>query len=215
MSIINNFNKIKQEIKDKNPSQIVEIIAVSKTFQLNKIQPLIDHGHIHYGENKVQEAEKKWLEIKKINKNLKLHMIGSLQTNKAKKAVEIFDCIHSLDSEKLAKELHKRQKEKNKNLEYFIQINLGSEYQKGGIQIHDIKSFRDYCINDLNLTVLGLMAIPPNDNQPNKYFKQISELNINLGLKKLSIGMSQDYLEAVDYGASYVRVGSAIFGKRN
>ena len=142
-------------------------------------------------------------------------MIGSLQTNKAKKAVEIFDCIHSLDSEKLAKELHKRQKEKNKNLEYFIQINLGSEYQKGGIQIHDIKSFRDYCINDLNLTVLGLMAIPPNDNQPNKYFKQISELNINLGLKKLSIGMSQDYLEAVDYGASYVRVGSAIFGKRN
>ena len=215
MSIINNFNKIKQEIKDKNPSQIVEIIAVSKTFQLNKIQPLIDHGHIHYGENKVQEAEKKWLEIKKINKNLKLHMIGSLQTNKAKKAVEIFDCIHSLDSEKLAKELHKRQKEKNKNLEYFIQINLGSEYQKGGIQIHDIKSFRDYCINDLNLTVLGLMAIPPNDNQPNKYFKQISELNVNLGLKKLSIGMSQDYLEAVDYGASYVRVGSAIFGKRN
>ena len=215
MSIINNFNKIKQEIKDKNPSQIVEIIAVSKTFQLNKIQPLIDHGHIHYGENKVQEAEKKWLEIKKINKNLKLHMIGSLQTNKAKKAVEIFDCIHSLDSEKLAKELHKRQKEKNKNLEYFIQINLGSEYQQGGIQIHDIKSFRDYCINDLNLTVLGLMAIPPNDNQPNKYFKQISELNINLGLKKLSIGMSQDYLEAVDYGASYVRVGSAIFGKRN
>ena len=215
MSIINNFNKIKQEIKDKNPSQTVEIIAVSKTFQLNKIQPLIDHGHIHYGENKVQEAEKKWLEIKKINKNLKLHMIGSLQTNKAKKAVEIFDCIHSLDSEKLAKELHKRQKEKNKNLEYFIQINLGSEYQKGGIQIHDIKSFRDYCINDLNLTVLGLMAIPPNDNQPNKYFKQISELNINLGLKKLSIGMSQDYLEAVDYGASYVRVGSAIFGKRN
>ena len=208
MSIINNFNKIKQEIKDKNPSQTVEIIAVSKTFQLNKIQPLIDHGHIHYGENKVQEAEKKWLEIK-------LHMIGSLQTNKAKKAVEIFDCIHSLDSEKLAKELHKRQKEKNKNLEYFIQINLGSEYQKGGIQIHDIKSFRDYCINDLNLTVLGLMAIPPNDNQPNKYFKQISELNINLGLKKLSIGMSQDYLEAVDYGASYVRVGSAIFGKRN
>ena len=215
MSIINNFNKIKQEIKDKNPSQTVEIIAVSKTFQLNKIQPLIDHGHIHYGENKVQEAEKKWLEIKKINKNLKLHMIGSLQTNKAKKAVEIFDCIHSLDSEKLAKELHKRQKEKNKNLEYFIQINLGSEYQKGGIQTHDIKSFRDYCINDLNLTVLGLMAIPPNDNQPNKYFKQISELNINLGLKKLSIGMSQDYLEAVDYGASYVRVGSAIFGKRN
>ena len=177
MNIITSFEKIKQEVKNKSAENKTEIIAVSKTFSFEHIKPLIDYGHRHFGENKVQEAEKKWHEIKKLNKDLKLHMIGRLQSNKAKKAVDLFDFIHSLDSEKLAKELSKRQKEKGKDLGYFIQINLGSEEQKGGIEINDLKSFQNYCIKELNLSVLGLMAIPPNDNHPERYFQQISELN--------------------------------------
>ena len=215
MSIINSFNKIKQEIKDNDPTLQTEIIAVSKTFSLEHIKPLIDYGHLHYGENKVQEAEKKWIALKKNISNLKLHMIGQLQSNKAKKAVEIFDFIHSLDSEKLAKELCKRQKEKEKNLKYFIQINLGSEEQKGGIQINELKNFYNFCNKELKLSVIGLMAIPPNDGNPEKYFQKISDLKNEIGLKKLSIGMSNDYKLAVKYGASHVRIGSAIFGKRN
>ena len=215
MSIINSFNKIKQEIKDNDPTLQTEIIAVSKTFSLEHIKPLIDYGHLHYGENKVQEAEKKWIALKKNISNLKLHMIGQLQSNKAKKAVEIFDFIHSLDSEKLAKELCKRQKEKEKNLKYFIQINLGSEEQKGGIQINELKNFYNFCNNELKLSVIGLMAIPPNDGNPEKYFQKISDLKNEIGLKKLSIGMSNDYKLAVKYGSSHVRIGSAIFGKRN
>ncbi len=215
MSIINSFNKIKQEIKDNDPTLQTEIIAVSKTFSLEHIKPLIDYGHLHYGENKVQEAEKKWIALKKNISNLKLHMIGQLQSNKAKKAVEIFDFIHSLDSEKLAKELCKRQKEKEKNLKYFIQINLGSEEQKGGIQINELKNFYNFCNKELKLSVIGLMAIPPNDGNPEKYFQKISDLKNEIGLKKLSIGMSNDYKLAIKYGASHVRIGSAIFGKRN
>ena len=215
MSIINSFNKIKQEIKDSDPILQTEIIAVSKTFPLEHIKPLIDFGHLHYGENKVQEAEKKWIALKKNISSLKLHMIGQLQSNKAKKAVEIFDFIHSLDSEKLAKELCKRQKEKEKNLKYFIQINLGSEEQKGGIQINELKNFYNFCKKELKLSVIGLMAIPPNDGNPEKYFQKISDLNNEIGLKKLSIGMSNDYKLAIKYGASHVRIGSAIFGKRN
>ena len=215
MSIINSFNKIKQEIKDNDPTLQTEIIAVSKTFSLEHIKPLIDYGHLHYGENKVQEAEKKWIALKKNISNLKLHMIGQLQSNKAKKAVEIFDFIHSLDSEKLAKELCKRQKEKEKNLKYFIQINLGSEEQKGGIQINELKNFYNFCNKELKLSVIGLMAIPPNDGNPEKYFQKISDLKNEIGLKKLSIGMSNDYKLAVKYGSSHVRIGSAIFGKRN
>ena len=147
--------------------------------------------------------------------NLSLHMIGRLQSNKAKKAVEIFDYIHSLDSEKLAKELSKRQKEKKKSLGYFIQINLGSEEQKGGLEINDLKNFNDYCTKELSLSILGLMAIPPNDKNPEKHFKKISELNKQFNFQHLSIGMSNDYLEAIKYGASHVRIGSAIFGSRN
>jgi len=214
MSIINSFNKIKQEIKDNDPTLQTEIIAVSKTFSLEHIKPLIDYGHLHYGENKVQ-SRKKMDSIKKNISNLKLHMIGQLQSNKAKKAVEIFDFIHSLDSEKLAKELCKRQKEKEKNLKYFIQINLGSEEQKGGIQINELKNFYNFCNKELKLSVIGLMAIPPNDGNPEKYFQKISDLKNEIGLKKLSIGMSNDYKLAVKYGASHVRIGSAIFGKRN
>ena len=215
MNIITSFEKIKQEIKSTSIQNDTEIIAVSKTFSINHIMPLIDHGHRHFGENKVQEAEKKWKELRKSKSNLKLHMIGRLQSNKAKKAVEIFDFIHSLDSEKLAKELNKRQKEKGKNLNYFIQINLGSEEQKGGIEVKDLKSFNDYCTKELNLTILGLMAIPPNDKEPEIHFKKINELNRQLNFKKLSIGMSNDYLQAIKHGATHVRIGSAIFGSRD
>ncbi len=215
MNIITNFEKIKQEIKNNSSQNEIEVIAVSKTFSINHIMPLIEYGHKHFGENKVQEAEKKWRELKKSNIDLRLHMIGRLQSNKAKKAVELFDFIHSLDSEKLANELSKRQKEKEKNLSYFIQINLGSEEQKGGVEISELKKFNDYCVKELNLSVLGLMAIPPNDKNPDKYFKRISELNKQFNFRYLSIGMSNDYLKAVKYGASHVRIGSAIFGSRN
>ena len=215
MNIISSFEKIKQEINSNNLQKKTEIIAVSKTFPIEHIMPLVKHGHNHFGENKVQEAEKKWGELKKNNNNLKLHMIGRLQSNKAKKAVDLFDYIHSLDNEKLAKELSKRQQEKGKNLGYFIQINLGSEDQKGGLEITEFKSFYDHCVNKLNLSVLGLMAIPPNNNQTEKYFKIISDLNKKFKLPQLSLGMSNDYLLALKYDASFVRIGSAIFGSRN
>ena len=215
MDIINRFEKIKQEIKDNEISTHAEIVAVSKTFSLKHIKPLIDHGHSHFGENKVQEAEKKWAELKKSVNNLKLHMIGRLQTNKAKKVVELFDYVHSLDSEKLANELSKREKEKGKKLNYFIQINLGSEEQKGGVEINNLEKFYDHCVNKLGLTVLGLMAIPPNDKNPEKYFKIISELSNKFNFSHLSIGMSSDYLIAIKYKATFVRIGSAIFGSRN
>tara|TARA_Y100000591_G_scaffold325386_1_gene346271 strand:+ start:564 stop:1211 length:648 start_codon:yes stop_codon:yes gene_type:complete len=215
MDIITNFEKIRQEIKDNLNQNDVNVIAVSKTFSLEHIMPLVNHGHKHYGENKVQEAEKKWKDLKEKINDLSLHMIGRLQSNKVKKAVEIFDFIHSLDSEKLANELSKRQKEKNKNLGYFIQINLGSEEQKGGLEINNLKGFNDYCVKELNLSVLGLMAIPPNDKNPEKHFKKISELNKKFNFKHLSIGMSNDYLQAINYGATHVRIGSAIFGSRS
>ena len=214
MNIITSFDKIKKEIKDNHPNTETQIIAVSKTFPLEYIKPLFNHGHMHFGENKVQEAEKKWFQLKKNTDNLKLHMIGRLQSNKAKKAVEIFDYIHSLDSEKLANELSKRQKEKNKSIKYFIQVNLGSEDQKGGIEIELLKDFYEHCLNKLNLSILGLMAIPPNDGMPEKYFKRISEINNKIGCKYLSIGMSNDYMTAIKFGATHVRVGSAIFGRR-
>ena len=214
MNIINSFNKIKQEIKNEKPDQDVEIIAVSKTFSLEHIMPLINHGHKHFGENKVQEAEKKWLDIKKRKSEIKLHMIGSLQSNKVKKAIEIFEFIHSLDSEKLANEISKREIEKNKKLKHFIQVNLGSEEQKGGIEIQELKNFYEYCTKKLNLNILGLMAIPPNDGETKKYFKKISDLNSSLGLTSLSIGMSNDYIEALRFGSSHIRIGTSIFGKR-
>lgn len=215
MNIINSFEKIKQEIKNHSTQNEAEIIAVSKTFSIEHIMPLIEYGHIHYGENKVQEAEKKWKELKKTRKNIKLHMIGRLQSNKAKKAIELFDYIHSLDNEKLANELFKRQKEKDKRINYFIQINLGSEDQKGGVEINDLTNFYDYCVKKLNLSVLGLMAIPPNDKEPEKHFKRMYELSKKLNLSQLSIGMSNDYSEAIKYGASYIRIGTAIFGSRS
>ena len=216
MSIINErFDKIKSNI-EKVPSNTPRtIVAVSKTFSLDHIMPLINYGHMHYGENKVQEAESKWLQIKKKEKNLKLHMIGKLQSNKAKKAVQIFDYIHSLDSQKLADVLAKNQQSMNKSIKYFIQVNLGNEIQKSGISYNEVDAFYNYCVKEKNLNVLGLMAIPPNDNKSEEYFKSISELNASLGLKDLSIGMSSDYMEAIKYKSTYLRIGSSIFGERS
>jgi len=213
--IVERFNKIKSNI-EKIPSDTSRtIVAVSKTFSLDHIMPLINYGHMHYGENKVQEAEVKWLQIKNKKKDLKLHMIGKLQSNKAKKAVQIFDYIHSLDSQKLADVLARNQENINKSIKYFIQVNLGNEIQKSGISYNEVDAFYNYCVKEKNLNVLGLMAIPPNDSKSEEYFKSISELNASLGLKELSIGMSSDYMEAIKYKSTHLRIGSSIFGQRS
>ena len=213
---INKLISIQENIKNSNVKNVnpAQVICVSKTFALSKLLPLIDYGHRHFGENKVQEAEAKWSEIKKNKKDIKLHMVGRLQTNKVKKAVKIFDFIHSVDSEKLADSLKKREIEINKKLSYFIQINLGNEVQKGGINKNEAKSFLDYCNGKLDMNVIGLMAIPPFDENPEKYFNDISSLNSKLGLKNLSLGMSNDYNLASKYGSTFIRIGSAILGER-
>ena len=213
---INKLNVIQGHIESLSlPNSIKpEVVCVSKTFSIEHIKPLIDHGHKHFGENKVQEAEKKWNEIRKIKKELKLHMVGKLQTNKAKKAVEVFDFIHSLDSSKLAKILKKRETELKKKLFYFIQINIGEETQKGGISPKEAKEFLKFCQTEVNLDVIGLMVIPPNDSNTEKHFEEISKLNFNLGLKHLSMGMSEDYKIAVKFKSTFLRIGSAILGPR-
>jgi pyridoxal phosphate enzyme (YggS family) len=212
--IIDRFEKIKSKISSLKPIKPVNIIAVSKTFSLDYIQPLIDYGHIHFGENKVQETLSKWSEQKKINNNLKLHMIGKLQSNKAKDAVKIFDYIHSVDNQKLADVLAKSQINLNKNLKYFIQVNIGNEIQKSGIPVNDLDGFYNYCVKEINLNILGLMVIPPIDQSPQKYFKLLNDLNKSLSLENLSMGMSADYIDAIKYGSNFVRVGSSIFGSR-
>ena len=214
-TIVERYKKINSNIATIKPAQNVNIIAVSKTFPLEHIKPLIDHGHVHFGENKVQEANAKWTIIKNENKNLKLHMIGKLQSNKAKDAVKLFDYIHSLDSQKLADALAKHQASLNKSLNYFIQVNIGNEMQKSGIPVDELDPFYNYCKNEINLNILGLMVIPPNDNNPEKYFKSLNELNKSLALKDLSMGMSADYIEAIRNGATFIRVGSSIFGERS
>ena len=213
--IIERFNKIQSNISKSNNSKSPKIIAVSKTFSLDHIKPLIEHGHNHFGENKVQEAETKWLQIKKEKKNLQLHMIGKLQSNKAKQAVKIFDYIHSLDSQKLADILSKSQNEINKSINYFIQVNIGNEKQKSGINYNEVDQFYNYCSKEKKMNILGLMAIPPQDENTEKYFKSLSDLNSSLGLTELSMGMSSDYIQAINYKASYLRIGSAIFGDRS
>ena len=213
-TIVERFKKIKSNILSLKPTIPVNIIAVSKTFPLSHIQPLIDYGHNHFGENKVQEATSKWVDINKEEKKIKLHMIGKLQSNKAKEAVKIFDYIHSLDSQKLADILAKAQKNENKNLKYFIQVNIGNETQKAGIPIEQLDAFYNYCSKELKLNILGLMAIPPNDKNAKKYFKYLNELNKSLALSDLSMGMSEDYLGAVSNEATFVRIGSSIFGSR-
>ena len=213
--IVERFDKIKSIIASAKPIKPVNIIAVSKTFSIDHIQPLLDYGHNHFGENKVQEAIAKWSEVKKLKQDVKLHMIGKLQSNKAKDAVRLFDYIHSLDNQKLADALSKHQNNLGKNLKYFIQVNIGNEIQKSGIPVEDLDAFYNYCINEINLKIAGLMVIPPNDNNSEKYFKSLNQLNKSLDLNDLSMGMSADYINAVKNESTFVRIGSSIFGARS
>ena len=212
--IVERFNKIKSIIDKLVPTKSVNIVAISKTFTLEHIKPLIDYGHNHFGENKVQEAKAKWSELKKSNRDLNLHMVGKLQSNKAKSAVELFDYVHSLDNQRLADVLSKSQKNLNKSLKYFIQVNVGNELQKSGIRLNELEPFYNYCTKEQNLNVIGLMAIPPNDDKTKKYFEIMKNLNNSLALKELSMGMSSDYIEAINYSSTFVRIGSSIFGSR-
>ena len=214
-TIVDRLNKIKLNIAAIKPIQKVNIIAVSKTFALEHISPLIETGHQHFGENKVQEAVAKWSGVINKNNNIRLHMVGKLQTNKAKDAVKLFNYIHSLDSQKLADTLAKHQNNLKKKLKYFIQVNIGNEAKKSGLRVSELDPFYNYCKNEINLDILGLMVLPPNDNDPEKYFKSLNELNKSLALHDLSMGMSADYKEAVKHGATFVRVGSSIFGQRS
>jgi|TARA_B110001452_G_scaffold253343_1_gene243960 PLP dependent protein len=207
--LVERLNKIKSNI-NKN----VNIIAVSKTFPFEDIKPLLDEGHRHFGENKVQEADAKWSDYKKENKKILLHMVGKLQSNKSKKAVELFDYIHSLDSQKLAESLSKHENMLNKKLKYFIQVNIESETQKSGIAPNLLDGFYNFCTRDLNLDVIGLMAIPPDDGKANEYFRYLYETNSSLGLSELSMGMSGDYPIALKYKSTFLRIGTLIFGKR-
>ena len=213
--IIERFEKIKSIITSAKPIKPVNIIAVSKTFSIDHIQPLLDYGHNHFGENKVQEAIAKWSEVKKLKQDVKLHMIGKLQSNKAKDAVRLFDYIHSLDNQKLADALSKHQDNLGKKLKYFIQVNIGNEIQKSGIPVEELDPFYNYCINEINLKIVGLMVIPPNDKNSEKYFKSLNQLNKSLALDDLSMGMSADYINAVKNESTFVRIGSSIFGSRS
>ena len=206
-------NIIKSNLRDLNSQNNPKIIAVSKTFNLDKVLPLINHGHKNFGENKVQEAVEKWSEIKKKNPNIKLHMIGKLQTNKVKFAVKLFDYIHSVDSQKLANKISEEEKKVNKKISIFIQVNIGDEVQKSGINQEEVYDLVNYCKN-LNLNVIGLMCIPPQGREPSIYFEKVSLLNKKFGFTELSMGMSSDYMKAIQYNSTYLRIGSSIFGKR-
>ena len=211
---INNLNLIKEDLKSKiNNYQNVKVIAVSKTFPIEAIMPLIEYGHLDYGENKVQEAIEKWTDIKIKNDKINLHLIGKLQTNKVKFALRIFDYIHSLDNEKLAKKISEEQEKQNKKPKIFIQINLGEEVQKSGIIKENLLDFYKLT-KDLNLNVIGLMCIPPFEEDSSQYFSKMSELNKIINLNELSMGMSSDYLNALEYNSTYLRIGSNIFGQR-
>ena len=214
---INNLIQIKNEIQSKSFDQNLKtnIIAVSKTFSMESILPLIDYGHTDYGENKVQEAVDKWTHVKKKKLNLNLHMIGKLQTNKVKYAVGLFDYIHSLDSIKLAKKISIEQNKIQKNIKIFIQINIGNENQKNGIMIDEVHNFYKLCVEDFNLDIIGLMCLPPVNIDPSICFKKMKQIAQDLHLKELSMGMSSDYLKALKYDSTYVRIGSKIFGERN
>jgi pyridoxal phosphate enzyme (YggS family) len=214
---VKNLLNISEDIKDYlnklNINNNPRIVAVSKTFKIDKVLPLIEHGHIDYGENKVQEAIEKWTEIKKINSKVKLHMIGKLQTNKVKFAVQIFDYIHSVDSEKLAKKIVDEQNKINKKIKIFLQVNIGDESQKSGIKKNDLSKLVSFC-EEIGLDIIGLMCIPPADIDPDKYFEEMNKLNKNLNFKELSMGMSSDFLKAAKYHSTFLRIGSHIFGQR-
>jgi len=206
-------NNIKVFLNKFNINNNPTIVAVSKTFKIDKILPLIEYGHIDYGENKVQEALEKWTETKKKYPEIKLHMIGKLQTNKVKFAVKIFDYIHSVDSEKLAKKIADEQSKINKKIKIFLQINIGNENQKSGINKNDAIKLANYC-NDIGLNLIGLMCIPPADIDPENYFEEMVKLNKILGFTELSMGMSSDYLVAAKFNSTFIRIGSSIFGQR-
>ena len=215
---INNLNIIKEQIleeikKLKVENELPTIIAVSKTFSMEKISPLLDFGHTHFGENKVQEALVKWSDYKLKNNNVKLHLVGKLQTNKTKQAIKLFDYIHSLDSIKLAKEISKEQKKINRKPKIFIQINIGNEQQKSGISKNEVVDFYQSC-KELDLDIIGLMCLPPLDGDSNYYFSEMKMLNKKINLNELSMGMSADYISAIENNATYIRVGSKIFGER-
>ena len=207
------ISAIKTKLEDQKINLMPKIIAVSKTFNLEKILPLIKYGHLDYGENKVQEALEKWTDIKQKNSNIRLHLIGKLQTNKVKFALKIFDYIHSVDSIKLAKKIADEQKKQNKKVKIFIQINIGNEEQKSGVDKNQTDDLLNFC-KELNLDVVGFMCIPPAKEEPDKYFKEIKLLTRKFNLPEISMGMSSDYLKAVENSATYLRIGSSIFGKR-
>jgi len=212
---IQNLNDIKDKITQNNQSYSnINIIAVSKTFPIERIAPLLNYGHKDFGENKVQEAIEKWSEIKSNDNSIKLHLIGKLQTNKVKYALKIFDYIHSLESKKLAKKIAEEQLRLSKKIKIFIQVNIGSEEQKSGVSVEELEDLYKYSIS-LNLDIIGLMCIPPEDKNPDDYFKKLNSLNNSLGLNELSMGMSSDYISAINNNATYLRIGSEIFGKRD
>jgi len=212
---VKNLIHIAELIKSKvNDGKLPKIIAVSKTFPIENILPLIEHGQIDYGENKVQEALDKWSDIKNKNDNIKLHLIGKLQTNKVKLALGIFDYIHSLDSERLASKIADQQIKQEKKPKIFIQVNIGNEEQKSGINKENLIDFYNFC-KSLNLDIIGTMCIPPNDKNTEIYFSEMNKINQKLNFKELSMGMSSDYLEAINNNATYIRVGSSIFGSRD
>ena len=211
-NVVKNFNLVKEEISNfKNAN----IVAVSKTFPISHILPLINHGHHHFGENKVQEALEKWTSIKNDFPQIKLHLIGKLQTNKVKFALPLFDYIHSLDSFKLAEKISFEQKKKNFKPKIFIQINLGKENQKSGIDEDELENFYQKCITEYNLNIIGIMCLPPFDADPTPYFKRMHNLSEKLKLKEISMGMSNDYIDALRFKATYIRIGSKIFGNRS
>ena len=213
---INNLVSIQNTLKIENLElNRIKIIAVSKTFPINEILPLINHGQIHFGENKVQEAIEKWQEIKQDFKHLQLHMIGKLQSNKVKFVVPLFDYIHSLDSLKLAKKIAEEQNKIKKRLKIFIQINIGNEEQKSGIDEGDLEEFYKKCVNEFELNIVGLMCLPPKNNNTKEYFIKMKNLAQKINVKELSMGMSNDYLDAAKHGATYLRIGSKVFGNRN
>jgi len=212
-NLLNIENNIKNNLDKRNINTKPKIIAVSKTFKMDVILPLVNYGHINYGENKVQETIDKWTEIKKANPKLKLHMIGKLQTNKVKNAVKIFDYIHSVDSKKLAKKIVDEQSKINKKIKVFLQINIGAENQKSGINKNEVKYLFTYC-KEINLDVIGLMCIPPINVDPEIYYNEMYQLNMTLGLEDLSMGMSSDFFKAIKYQSTYVRIGTSIFGER-
>ena len=207
-------NNIKLHLKEINLSHYPKVIAVSKTFKIDKILPLIEYGHIHFGENKVQEALEKWTEIKKTNSKIQLHMIGKLQTNKVKFAVQLFDYIHSVDSKKLAKKIADEQLKLNKKIKIFLQVNIGDENQKSGIDKSELHQLTSYC-KEVGLEVIGLMCIPPLNIDPKDYFEEMYKLNRSLNFTELSMGMSSDFTIAIKYFSTYVRIGSSIFGQRS